>query len=134
MVPRLKNNELGVDIDEKLVLKEVGMSSEDNLNHSEFETDDVLQDDDVLEDYVDDDALEADIDEGDFEECAGEDEFEEITSEEVDRVMELLEGVAGTVQSQNILTILNEASDSIYELVYDEEEAVDGDEAVSDAA
>jgi len=55
-------------------------------------------------------------------EVEADEEFEEITSEEVDRVIELLEGVATNVQSQNILAILTEASDSIYELVYDEEE------------
>jgi hypothetical protein len=118
-------------IGDRLELKEVGMSSEDNLHHSEFEADD------VLEDCIDDGTLEDCIDDGEFEEfeeSAGDEEFEEITSEEVDRVMELLEGVAASVQSQNILTILNEASDSIYELVYDEEDAVEGDEPVSDAA
>ncbi|MEO1999336.1 MAG: hypothetical protein ABGZ17_29175 [Planctomycetaceae bacterium] len=104
------------------------MSSEDNLNHSEFETDG------ELEDCIDDETLEDCIDDGEFEEGAGEEEFEEITSEEVDRVMELLEGVAVSVQSQNILTILNEASDSIYELVYDEEDTAEGEEPVSDAA
>ena len=63
-------------------------------------------------------------------EVEADEEFEEITSEEVDRVIELLEGVATNVQSQNILAILTEASDSIYELVYDEEDTLEDEDAV----
>ena len=68
-------------------------------------------------------------------EIAADEEFEEITSDEVDRVIELLEEVAANVQSQNILSIQTEASDSIYELVYDEEDALeDALEDTEDAA
>jgi len=61
------------------------------------------------------------------------DEYEEISSEEVDRVVGLLEELMGMVQSQNVRDYLEEASTSIYYLVYDEEEG-DGQEAVSEAA
>lgn len=59
------------------------------------------------------------------------DEYEEISSEEVDRVVGLLEELMGMVQSQNIRDYLEEASSNIYYLVYDEEE---GEDVVSDAA
>lgn len=59
------------------------------------------------------------------------DEYEEISSEEVDRVVGLLEELMGMVQSQNIRDYLEEASSNIYYLVYDEEE---GEDVVSEAA
>ena len=49
-------------------------------------------------------------------------EFEEITSDEVDRVVEALEKLTGTVESENIRVILENASNDIWYLVYDEEE------------
>ncbi len=58
-----------------------------------------------------------------------EEEYEEISSEEVDRVVGMLEELMGFVQSENIKDYLEEASTNIYHLVYDEEE---GD--VSEAA
>ena len=57
-------------------------------------------------------------------------EYEEITSEEVDRVVGLLEELMGMVQSQNIRDYLEEASANIYYLVYEDEE----EDSVSDAA
>ena len=60
-------------------------------------------------------------------------EYEEISSEEVDRVVGLLEELMGMVQSQNIRDYLEEASANIYYLVYDEEDG-DAEDAVSDAA
>ncbi len=62
-----------------------------------------------------------------------EDEYEEISSEEVDRIVGLLEELMGMVQSQNIRDYLEEASTNIYYLVYDEEDG-DAEEVVSDAA
>ncbi|MBT6154076.1 MAG: hypothetical protein HOL01_15470 [Planctomycetaceae bacterium] len=56
------------------------------------------------------------------------DEYEEICSDEVDRVVETLEQLAEGVASENIRTMLEEASQSVYELIYDgEEEAEAGD-------
>jgi len=50
-------------------------------------------------------------------------EFEEITSDEVDRVVEALEKLTATVESENIRVILENASNDIWFLVYDEEDA-----------
>ena len=69
-------------------------------------------------------------------EASGDDEiqeFEEITSEEVDRVVGLLEELTKTVESENIRTYLEEAVNNIYYLVYDDEEEAE-DEAFSEAA
>jgi hypothetical protein len=49
-------------------------------------------------------------------------EYEEISSEEVDRVVEELEQLMETVQSENIQAFLEEASANILALVYDEDE------------
>lgn len=49
-------------------------------------------------------------------------EYEEISSEEVDRVVEALEQLMETVESENIQAYLEEASASILALVYDEED------------
>ena len=49
--------------------------------------------------------------------------YEEITSEEVDKVVESLESLMSRVQSENIRSILDEAADEIYALVYSEEGA-----------
>jgi len=56
------------------------------------------------------------------------DEFEEISSDEVDRVVEALEGILATVDSENIQSHLEEAVNHIFALVYDEEDL----EAVED--
>lgn len=50
------------------------------------------------------------------------DDYEEISSDEVDRVIEALEKLSATVQSENIQVILENASNDIYYLVYDDEE------------
>lgn len=55
-------------------------------------------------------------------------EFEEITSDEVDRVIGLLEELSGTVDSENIRAYLDEAITNIFFLVYDEEDEADGEE------
>jgi hypothetical protein len=52
----------------------------------------------------------------------GED-FEEITSDEVDRVVEAIEKLTATVESENIRVILENASNDIWFLVYEEEDA-----------
>ena len=59
-----------------------------------------------------------------------EDEYEEITSDEVDRVVDALDALMETVTSENIRTYLEEASENIYQLIYDEvsEEAEETDE------
>jgi uncharacterized FlaG/YvyC family protein len=64
--------------------------------------------------------------------AAGEDdEFEEITSDEVDRVVERLEALIETVDSENIRFHLEEATNSIYALIYDD---ADEDDDLADAA
>jgi len=54
-----------------------------------------------------------------------EDEYEEIDSDEVDRVVSALEDIVGTIDSENIQLILEEASNQIYLLVYAEDEEED---------
>ena len=49
-------------------------------------------------------------------------EFEEITSDEVDRVVEAIEALSATVESENIRLILENASNDIWYLVYDDED------------
>ncbi|MFQ5733555.1 MAG: hypothetical protein ACE5KM_16575 [Planctomycetaceae bacterium] len=62
-------------------------------------------------------------------------EFEEITSDEVDRVVERLEELIESVQSENISNILEDAMNGIYYLVYDDDdEAEDDDQILSEAA
>lgn len=58
-------------------------------------------------------------------------EYEEISSDEVDRVVEALEQLMATVESENIQAFLEEASSNILSLVYDEE---DLDEIQDEAA
>lgn len=52
-------------------------------------------------------------------------EYEEITSDEVDRVIEQLERVMDTVQSENIKSYLEDAINNIFFLVYDDEDAAE---------
>ncbi len=59
------------------------------------------------------------------------DEFEEISSDEVDRVIEAIDALIATVDSENIQAYLEEASNNIFALVYDEE---DLEEIVDEAA
>lgn len=53
-------------------------------------------------------------------------EFEEVCSDEVDRVVEILDGLIENVQSDNIKHYLEEASSNIYYLVYEDSEDEDG--------
>lgn len=67
------------------------------------------------------------------------DEFEEISSDEVDRVVSVLEELIPTVESENIKSHLEEAMNSIYFLVYDESDQeeeleLDDGEAMTEAA
>jgi hypothetical protein len=55
----------------------------------------------------------------------GEDEYEEITSDEVDRVVEALEKLGATIESENIRVILENASNDIWYLVYEDEDAAE---------
>jgi len=52
-------------------------------------------------------------------------EFEEICSDEVDRVVEVLDGLIENIQSENIKHILEEASSNVYYLVYEDDEDSD---------
>jgi predicted dinucleotide-utilizing enzyme len=64
-----------------------------------------------------------------------EEEYEEITSEEVDSVVGQLETIIESVSSENIKSHLEEALNSIYFLVYDEDDLEDeDDELLADAA
>jgi hypothetical protein len=57
-------------------------------------------------------------------------EFEVIHSDEVDRVVEQLAKLMESVESETIGDYLEETSNKIFELVYDEEdEEIDGEEA-----
>jgi hypothetical protein len=49
------------------------------------------------------------------------DEYEEITSEEVDRVVDALDRLIESVQSENVKHYLEEAASNIYYLVYEDE-------------
>jgi len=55
---------------------------------------------------------------------AGE-EFEEISSDEVDRVVAILEGLVESTTSENIKAHLEEAVNKVYYLVYDESDEED---------
>jgi hypothetical protein len=60
------------------------------------------------------------------------DEFEEISSEEVDRMVEALDRLIESAQSENIKHYLEEAASNIYYLVYEEE--LDEEGGLEDAA
>ena len=66
-------------------------------------------------------------------EATEESEFEEITSEEVDRVVGILEELIETVQSENVRSYLEDAMNSVYYLIYDEDDESD-EEPVAEAA
>jgi hypothetical protein len=53
-------------------------------------------------------------------------EMEEISSDEVDRVVTALESLMESVESENIRSYLEEASNEIYYLIYEDE--VDGEQ------
>ncbi len=65
---------------------------------------------------------------------AADEEFEEISSDEVDRVVEALEGILATVQSENIQAHLEEAVNNIFALVYDEEDLEAIEDEIQDEA
>jgi hypothetical protein len=67
--------------------------------------------------------------ETDFEEIDGEEEYEEISGEEVDRVVESLEQLIASVQSENVKAYLDDALNSIYYLIHDEDEEEEMDDA-----
>jgi hypothetical protein len=50
------------------------------------------------------------------------DEYEEISSDEVDRMVEALEALAATAESENVRYLLEEATLKIYLLVYGDED------------
>lgn len=50
------------------------------------------------------------------------DEYEEISSDEVDRMVEALEALAASAESENIRYLLEEATLKIYLLVYGDED------------
>lgn len=54
---------------------------------------------------------------------AADDDFEEISSDEVDRVVEALESLAASAESENIRYFLEEATLKVYLLVYGDEDA-----------
>ncbi len=58
-------------------------------------------------------------------EASPEDDFEEISSDEVDRVVAVIDDLIETVQSENIQSLLEDASNSIFSLVYDDEDLED---------
>jgi hypothetical protein len=68
-------------------------------------------------------------DDCELDDCV-EDEFEEITSDEVDRVVEALDQLIQTVESENIRFMLEEAAGNIFSLIYDDE----ADDSASEAA
>lgn len=61
-------------------------------------------------------------------------EYEEISSEEVDRVVDALDRLIESVQSENIKHYLEEAASNIYYLVYEEEDGLAEDESLGNAA
>lgn len=58
-------------------------------------------------------------------------DFEEICSDEVDRVVEVLDGLIENIQSENIKHFLEEASSNVYYLVYEDD---DNEEVLEQAA
>ena len=63
-----------------------------------------------------------------------EEEYEEISSEEVDRVVAVLEDLVETVDSENVRTYLEDAVNGIYYLVYEDEGEEDADPGVASEA
>lgn len=57
----------------------------------------------------------------DAEQARQEEDYEEISSDEVDRVVEALESLMATVDSENIRYFLEEATNNIYLLIYDDD-------------
>ena len=59
-----------------------------------------------------------------------ENDFEEICSDEVGRVVEILDGLIENIQSENVKHFLEEASSSVYYLVYEDD--ADSEDAVAE--
>ena len=97
----------------------------------ELYSDEPLSADDELDldENVGLDELEDAVAEENFEE--DEDAYEEISSDEVDRVVAVLEELIDSIESENIQYYLEEAADSIFNLVY---EVADDEELESEAA
>jgi hypothetical protein len=90
----------------------------------QFVDEDIVEEDDVLE-----------FEEDETEESAEGEEYEEIDSDEVDRVVSALETLNQSIQSENIRHFIEEASNSIYFLIYSEDEEEDAeDELLEEAA
>lgn len=62
------------------------------------------------------------------------DEYEVITSEEVDRVLDALDALIESVNSDNIRVALEEAADSVYSLIYGEDDESCAEDDQSEAA
>lgn len=71
--------------------------------------------DSLFNEAFDDADLAAELEDGQ------DDEFEEITSDEVDRVVEALDHLIQSVESENIRWHLEEAASQIFSLIYDDE-------------
>jgi len=56
-------------------------------------------------------------------------EYEVITSEEVDRILDGLESLISSTASENIRVLLEDAANSIFSLVYSEEDSEQEDAA-----
>lgn len=65
---------------------------------------------------------------------ATDDDYEIITSEEVDRVLDALDQLMSSTESENIRSILELAADQVYGLVYEDEEELDADDSELSAA
>jgi hypothetical protein len=74
--------------------------------------------------------LDADTDDADVDD----DDYEVITSEEVDRVLDVLDQLINDVESENVRACLEEAADAIFSLIYDGEEGDEETDAAQDAA
>ncbi len=85
----------------------------------------------MSEEYLPEGELDGDGDMYLDEELELDDEVEEITSEEVDRVVAVLEELMESVDSENIKVHLDEASTHIYYLIYEDDENADD---ISEAA
>lgn len=59
-------------------------------------------------------------------------EFEEINSDEIDRVVEVLDNLIEGVDSDNVKHYLEEASSNIYYLIYEDSEDEATDEVVAE--
>jgi len=113
----------------KTVSEEQFMDEEtdEELELEEFASDE--GEEEVLEDELESEEVTA------GEESEEESEYEEISPDEVDSVVAKLEELISSTDSENIKAFLEEASEQIYYLIYEEEE--DGEtqeDEMSDAA